>query len=240
MKKYNNFELLLTAAAEECCEQEATDFLSIDAANFEITRSEEKRRWHMINKNTGSKTSWKVIKIAVVACLVFLAIGFTACMCIPEIRNAIKEVIIEWHEGYIAIGFEEETLEESRQETVEPTPPKTRESKAYASYLPKSYELEIDMDNKFMYIVSFYYESELAFSLTQTPISDENVWVNSENAKIYNVKINEYNAIMIEFLEYPQWYCAVWQDRYYEYEITGSFSSMDELIKVAEGIKTCQ
>lgn len=240
MKKYNNFELLLTAAAEECCEQEATDFLSIDAANFEITRSEEKRIWHMINKNTGSKTSWKVIKIAVVACLVFLAIGFTACMCIPEIRNAIKEVIIEWHEGYIAIGFEEETLEESRQETVEPTPPKTIESKAYASYLPKSYELEIDMDNKFMYIVSFYYESELAFSLTQTPISDENVWVNSENAKIYNVKINEYNAIMIEFLEYPQWYCAVWQDRYYEYEITGSFSSMDELIKVAEGIKTCQ
>lgn len=240
MKKYNNFELLLTAAAEECCEQEATDFLSIDTANFAITRSEEKRIWHMINKKTGSKILWKVTKIAIVACLVFLAIGFTACMCIPEIRNAIKEVIIEWHEGYIAIGFEEETLEENSQETVEPTPPKIIESKAYASYLPKSYKLEIDMDNKFMYIVSFYYESELAFSLTQTPISNENVWVNCENAKIYNVKINEYNAIIIEFLEYPQWYCAVWQDRYYEYDITGSFSSMDELIKVAEGIKTCQ
>ena len=91
-----------------------------------------------------------------------------------------------------------------------------------------------------MYAVSYYYENELVFSLTQTPISNENVWVNSENAKIYQVKINEYNAIMIEFLEYPQWYCAVWQDRYYEYEITGSFSSIDELINVAEGIKTFQ
>ena len=206
MKKYNNFELLLTAAAEECCEQEAAHFLSIDIANFEITRFEEKRIKHMIKKSTGLKTSWKVIKIAVVACLVCLAIGFTACMCIPEIRNAIKEVIIEWHEGYMAIGFEEETLGDCGEETGETTPPKTIENKAYASYLPKSYELEIDMDNPFMYVVSYYYENELAFSLTQTPISDENVW----------------------------------QDRYYEYEITGSFSSMDELINIAEGIKTFQ
>ena len=122
MKKYNNFELLLTAAAEECCEQEAANFLSIDIANVDITRSEEKRIWHMIKKSTGSKTSWKVIKIAVVACLVCLAIGFTACMCIPEIRNAIKEVIIEWHEGYMAIGFEE-LLGDSGEETVETTPP---------------------------------------------------------------------------------------------------------------------
>lgn len=47
--------------------------------------------------------TWKAIKVAVIACLICFSLLFTACICIPKIRAAIFEVVVEWYESYIAV-----------------------------------------------------------------------------------------------------------------------------------------
>lgn len=114
MNTYNNFELLLLAASEEYCRQQTELFLNMDATDFQITPQHRKRFEKILRKNHHKRlTPWGVIKIAAVACLLCLSIAFTACVCIPKVRKAIKEVFFEWYDEYVAIGFEEPTGEEA-------------------------------------------------------------------------------------------------------------------------------
>ncbi len=231
MNLYNNFELLLSAASEECCNNDTKKFLEQDDSNFDSTAKERKRFKQVVKRQRH--TSWRAIKVAAVACLICFSLLFTACMCIPKIRSAIFEVVVEWYETYIAVGFESQNGEDDQS-----PPPTEILNKAYASYLPSEYTSEVDIDNKNYYSISYYSEDSLIFSLTQNVISGEMNWNNAEGQLVSEIQINGYNAILIEDQNTPSVYSLVWRDKEYEYNIVGLFTNKEELIRVAEGIKT--
>ena len=263
MSTYNNFELLLYAAAEKSCEHQTQLFLNIDSDDFEITPSQRKQ-FDRITKSYGLTIKRKInaTRLVAVACLMGLAICLSACMCVPKIRNAIKSFFVEWYEDYIAVGFgekentaptyefiepnmettgiETDTFEgESHNDIVEesiPTPPSKIEKKISLTYLPGSYNMEVDIDNETYYSVSFYNADMFVFYVTQNTINSELNWANSESQKIYKTTVNGNEAIITEDINMPNIYTLIWQDSEYEYLVSGKFSDINEIKKVADGI----
>ncbi len=262
MSTYNNFELLMYAAAEKSCDQMADEFLNVDGTGFEITPSQQKRM-NRIAKGyiSGGKRKTIATKWIAVACIISVVIALTACVSIPKIRNAIKAFLVEWYEDYIAIGFGDNDGSQPKYEFIEPSMdtteanmtetknsenneataesivyPTTITKKATLSYLPGEYDMVVDFEDETYYVVSFLYEENCIFYLSQNVITSELHWTNSESQEIYKTSINNYDAIITKDLSNTSVYTIVWQDNQYEYRIMGEFSSINEIIKVAEGL----
>ena len=263
MSTYNDFELLLFAAAEKSCERQAQEFLSVDSTGFEISPSQQKRMKKIAKTyGFGIKKKPSYIRLIAAACLIALAISLSACMYVPKIRNAIKAFFVEWYENYIAIGFGEKENNEPKYEFIEPNkdteeseavdpkdtvyqnsseetqplPPSKITKKISLTYLPEAYNMKVDIDNETYYSIMFFEEEEIVFTAVQNIINSELNWTNSEQQNIYKTTVNSYDAILIEDLQNPNVYTIIWQDNEYEYLIAGKFSDIKEITKVAEGI----
>ena len=261
MSEYNNFELLLFAASEECCNKEAEDFLNIDAKDFSITKQQRKRMKQLMRKYTVTeKRRIPAVKWIAVACILSLSLLFTACVSITEIREAIKGFFLNWYDDFVSVGFGDEKKDKYDYEKIEfgdnvnnsasssesttastseeiPPPPTEIVRKAYATYLPGDYTSVVDFDGGFYYSVSYYEGSDYVFSLTQNIITHELQWANTKSQNIYTANINGFDAIVIENIDMNDIYIIVWQDNEYEYNIEGCFSNIQEIINVAEGVK---
>ena len=219
MSTYNNFEYLLFVASEECSRKQAEEFLQVSDEGFEITDKQRKRMKQLIRKHSkkekakASALKWKWIAVA---CLLTLSIGLTACVSIPELREAIKKFFLDWKEDFVAVGFGDKTEQpeypdydiimpgdqpstneipsdnstgDSTQET--PIDPPTEIlKKAYATYLPGEYVAEITDDTPYYYSVNYCIDGNLVFVLTQNVIRGELAWLDSENQIMYQTKIN--------------------------------------------------
>ena len=86
MRKHNNFELLLHAAAEEYMEKRAEEFSELDTSEVaDQIRMRDRARKLMVRSQKRYRT--KVLKIVAVACLAALILATTACLSISEIRE---------------------------------------------------------------------------------------------------------------------------------------------------------
>lgn len=262
MSKYNNFELLMYAAAEKSSDALAEEFLNIDDSEFAITPSQQKRMNKLAKSYIlGRNRKTTILKILAVACLLSVAVGLTACVSIPRVRNAIKAFFVEWYEDYVAIGFGDKDNSEPKYELIEPNTgtsetditestsssdqdsekdtvvyPTTISKKATLTYLPGEYNMVVDFEDKTYYTVSFFEGVEYIFFLSQKTITSELKWANSENQKIYKTMIGNYDAILVEDNITPNTFTIIWQDTEYEYLISGKFSNNNEIIRVAESL----
>ena len=262
MSKYNNFELLMYAAAEKSSDALAEEFLNIDDSEFAITPSQQKRMNKLAKSYIlGRNRKTTILKILAVACLLSVAVGLTACVSIPRVRNAIKAFFVEWYEDYVAIGFGDKDNSEPKYELIEPNTgtsetditestsssdqdsekdtvvyPTTISKKATLTYLPGEYNMVVDFEDKTYYLVSFMDGTECVFYISQNVINSALHWTNSDSQEVYKTKIHSYDAILVEDTATPNSYTLIWQDNEYEYLIVGIFSNTEELIKVAEGL----
>ena len=99
-KKFHNFELLLFAAAEDAANDVAEEFINIDSSQVEISPQGRKRVERYIRKSKRKTKLMHPVKVILVACLIALSVAFTACMAIPQIREAMTEAVIQWYEDW--------------------------------------------------------------------------------------------------------------------------------------------
>ena len=67
--------------------------------------------------------------------------------------------------------------------------------------------------------------------------ADSDVMIDNENDPVTTMYVNGNEGILVEYPDVLGLYYLVWQDSYYQYSLYGSFSSVAELMKIAEGIK---
>ncbi len=256
MTKDNNFEILLYLAAEACAQDDVNEFLSKDVSAYPITPELCREAYNVIKQSKRKPlTVWKTVKYAAVACLICMSICFTACMCIPEVRNAIKEAFVRWYDEYIEIGFgddtgadttppyAEDTTPDSNTDSTEPSEnalsdlPQTIEKKAYATYLPEGYVEEVRTDNSLYLILTYTFNEDMKFYLKQIPIDQYLIWADSTDKNVTKENVNGDMAILTKDETDNNKYTLVWQSNEYEFSLHGIFESKNELIKIAEGIK---
>lgn len=241
-KKFHNFELLLFAAAEDAANDVAEEFINIDSSQVEISPQSRKRVERYIRKSKRKTKLMRPVKVILVACLIALSVAFTACMAIPQIREAMKEAVIQWYEDFFAIGFSDEpheiTTPPPAQEAIPTEPPTEIEKKAYASYLHQNLRSMVVLDFQSRYEVHYIdSDDNPVFILQQKTITDEPLWNDAEGASAREVMVTGHKAYMVSYDNEPGVYRLIWQDYYYRYVIYGYFEDQADLIKVAENIK---
>lgn len=230
MKRYSNFDLLLCAAAEQYSNKELERILSVDTSSIDAQIKEKTKN---IRKSQQSHLNvWRIFKVAAVACLTIMSMAFTACVCIPEVREAIYDVVIEWYEDHIGVS-----IETTEQIPVEP--PSSIQQKAYTSYLDDSYRCEISVDNETIYALSYYNveTDEWRFMLKQTIISGDWNFADAEGQSVMETTIGNKNAVIETDESIPGFYTLHWRDDLYEYSIYGQFDNVDDLLRIASGVK---
>lgn len=249
MKKYNNFELLLLSAAEECIEEEATEFLNQDTAEIEGKLKKQKQVESLLKKEyRPSPKKHRYRTLLAIAALLIVALLLTACFSFTNIGQKAYKAVVGFFDKYISIDFEEkepyEIIPEDTESVCEtettpppPTPPNSIERKAYASYLPSTYTCTIDGMSASYYVLSYYdLENNWVFTITQSTFSAYSHYSDYEGQATEFLNIHGNRAILIKDETQPNFYSLIWRDSCYEYSIYGNFTDINTLKKIAEGI----
>lgn len=227
----DRFDALLSLAAAECVRDEAAAFLSADVSEIEDDPK-------MLRKILGvsRQSKWKAIKLVVLVALLCMSIAFTACMLVPEIRNAVWNVLVKGHGDHVEIGFGTGESEEATDPPVTDYP-ETIEQKMVLTYVPEGCvkREEIYMDS--LYHVLYYSESgELIVLVTQSVVNRTESYSDNKDDKIIHLTIGDCDAILIENNTNEFMLSLVWQDERYRYIISSSLLMEAEILKIAEGL----
>ncbi len=255
----NNFDVLLRMACEQYCDREREKFHGRDVSGFKITPDIRKRFRKM--KRASSPQSVKKIKmfrLIVAACLLAISVAITACVAVPEIRDAIKRVILIERGAYVDVVFTDDTQstepvaaaaaanaaepQTSSEHTEVPEETKAKRpdrilQRAYVTPCPEGCTYEMEDTNAVGSCGVWYYkDGDIYFILSQSTIGRENTMVDSENMTFEYVKVNGDEAVLFEEKDDPAIHMLIWQDDQYEYCIYGNLNK-DEIISMAESVK---
>lgn len=228
----DKFDLLISSASEHCVCDEAEAFLAQETANVEDNP-------RLRRKILGYRKSVRAhfLKIACIAVLICLSLLFTACMCVPSIRTAIWNAFVQLYDDHAKIIFGDET-EVPETESVEVTYPDHIVDCMELTYCPDGYTKGNEVCSSTVYKVDYYKANgELAFYVSQNLIDGSDIYVDSELGPITRISIKQFPAMLVECYGSQNTYMLVWQDYCYRYTIYGTFESLSELTKIAEGIK---
>lgn len=249
----NKFDAWLTASLSQNIARDAEAFLSLDVSGI----VDHPRIKSKILKRARKKPKplWVVrLRIAAIACLIAVALAFTACMCIPKVRKAMWNAIIEWNDGFIRVEFTPSDTEgaDSNANTAPntegitetpPTPtfPSRIESLAATTYLPQGYHCT--QTNSTLYTAQSRYSDsagKFKFVMTQSvfnPESRRDLVIDSDDTTVTTVSIHSFEGVLVEYHDTPKLCHLTWLDASYLYTLYGYFESKTELLKIAESIR---
>lgn len=184
------------------------------------TRNRILRQIRKNHRKTKLRIGWKVLRIAMVACLAAAALALVACMAFPTVREAIWKVVLEWGDESVKIDFvpaddpdystsTDPSVTTSNDPivttTVEPTdepdtpivtPPTSIEEINIPGYMPVGYTVTSNILRK-SYMLDYYNaDGESVITFKQTLINAES-WGDAEEGTAANITINGLNAILI-------------------------------------------
>lgn len=223
----DTFDCMLSVASAYCVRDEAASFLAADVSSI----AEDPRLKRRILRGRQEGGLWHSVRIACLACLICVALAFTACMCVPDIRHVIWNTVVEWYDDHVKISF-------GNAET-QATEPGDRDTDhaVRLTYVPDSCYKGDETMSAFYYTATYYDSTDsLRFLLTRGTLEDSEWYVDNESTVITETQINSYPAILAEYTDDSGVYMLIWQDAQYSYMLYGHFDSTAELIRVAEGI----
>lgn len=223
----DTFDCILSAASAYCVHDEATSFLSADVSSIE----ENPRLKRKILRSRHDGGLWHSVRIACLVLLICIALAFSACMCVPEIRRVIWNTVVEWYDDHMKISFENgETQDtESNVQDIDQT--------VRLTYIPDSCHKGDETITSGYYFANYYDSADnWKFYVTRSALEDAGWDADNESTVITELEINSYPAFLVEYTEDNGLYLLIWQDAQYSYTIYGYFDSTAELIRVAEGI----
>lgn len=168
-------------------------------------------------------------KIAVVF-IAFLISAFTITMSVEALRTKFFDMVKEAYEKFTIYKF---SIDENDNEKVNFLEKKS------INYLPKGFK-EIEKSEYDNEIAITYSDGEDYITFNYLLIENSNLYMDTENAKISKVKINNYDA---DYIEKENKSRLIWQDENTLYDLKLDYISKDkyldiksELIKIAENI----
>lgn len=228
----DKLDALLSLAAAECVAEEANDFLSADVSN--IPDNPKMRRKVL---GVSKKTKLKALKTILLVALLSMAVMFTACMLIPEIKQIVWSIFVKNEGDHVEIDFDTSVETEAVTEPPVEVYPTAIDKKAQLTYQPEEWVSKDEMYTAAQYTIFFLSESqEFKCQFTQTVVGESNSYIDNEEGQIAYLDVNKNKAVLIEHAGDITFYSLIWQDEQYRYTLYGSFASISELIKIAEGV----
>ena len=230
----DRFESLISAAVVDCVYQTADEFCAVDTSAVPSTP----RLYKKVMRNLPGRKRTTVKTIIAVA-LIAAMLALTACACSQEIRDYFRGVIAKWYEDHFEISFvpENESTEEIQTVDQEGVKPTTIEQVAKLTYLPNGCYKANEVFLATQYLVVYDRDNERLFAFLQGTYDATKSFLDCENVDAIYVQVNGNAGALTEKTEGTlTTYSLIWQDDQFRYSLQGSFSSVVELIRIAESV----
>ncbi|MGM9680960.1 MAG: DUF4367 domain-containing protein [Eubacteriales bacterium] len=214
----------LISEFEDLTELEADEKLR--RHGLRIAKSDRRKR--RIRKVCG------VTKILAVALLAAISLVTTACMSVPEIRQATCKAIVTYlsDDESFEITFQLQNPDISMA-----LPPATVEEIHAPKYMPEGYTAMVIYDPS-MYFQAYTKESDgSCYLFTQTVLVFEK-WDDAEEGTATEITVNGWTAVLITYEDDSSKVRLRWQDHEYCYSLSGQFDDYEQLIRIAESVET--
>ena len=249
----DKLDVLIALSAKDCGNDDVEMFHGLDTSKTVLGRGFYIKQRRIINKHKHKPTVILLKKCFIrvaIALLLLMSIGFLTVMAVPELREAVFEVVIEWHDDYIAIHFEpsdrdqhestdpssvSEVISESESLYTEIPPPTEIETVMKPTYIPEGVEEDIVLNTMASVVIDYYLEDDLVLSYIQTLFSDKDKLFDNNTNITYNVEINGNSAVVLEYEVSGQ--AIIWTDGAYYYYVHSMTMDLNELIKVASSVQ---
>ncbi len=260
----SKLDLIWTLAADEyvkdlICESRVS---RADAVMDAWTENKILRMIRKEHNRTKRRKLWKVVRIALVACLTVATLAFAACMAFPTVREAIWKVVLQWGDESVKIEFVPSddpdytspagtttdvsagiTTTELSDPSTQPDPPDqpvvepptSIEEVNVPAYVPAGYTVESTGTRKTHTLMYYNAAGEIMITFKQMTVSFGSEG-DAQDGIATDVTINGMNAILITYEDQPNAFLLYWQDAQYKYNIHGYFESYDELIELANSV----
>lgn len=234
-KKFDKYDYLIAMATLDAKDDDVKMFEELDDSDVVLSDRITKKIDKLISKESNYKTSraiqfQKVLsKVAIIA-LVVMSMMFAAMMSVSAIRTAIWEIITEWYEEYIAIGYE------SEEGLGVIDPPKMIEEIRKPTLLPLGAEEEIEINARSKFISAYYVGDECFIVYKQLLLNSDAGNFDGDDVIITELMIGD-NAAWLLTYEKEAYKYILWNDAKYAYQISSMNLSVDELILVAKSVR---
>lgn len=98
---FDRLDALIALSSRSLIDDEAEKFLELEPYQ-DISEKARRKAMHIIKRTERRECShpaFHTLKIVAIACLICISLVFTACVSIPEVREAMWEAVVEWYDN---------------------------------------------------------------------------------------------------------------------------------------------
>ena len=259
---------MIQLAYLQCGAKDAALFDETDGSEVPVPESLTRKIMRLIARKSREKTVGRtklIVGRVAIAAMLIMSIMFTMLISVSGIREAIWRAIVEWHENYIVISFENpeeendaqntavDSADETENDTVEEASSETEtglpsESKTPVTPPPTSIEevrkpsyvmdgvVEDVIKTHACFMVDYYLENDLIYSFSQFVLDENKKYIDNETANIETIDINNHSASLVTYENNSEIY-IVWNDGEYVYVLSSSLIAVEQMIIIAESVK---
>ena len=232
-EKMDKFDYLIALATLDARDDDIEMYEELDNSDVELSERITNNIEKLIRKESRTERLNRIrktlSKVAVIA-LVVISVIFTAMMSVSAIRTAIWEIITEWYEEYIAIGYE------PKDEYGVVEPPKMIEEIRKPTLVPLGMEEEIGMSGRGMFACNYYLGDDCYISFKQLLLNNDVGALDGDDATISEVVVGKHKAWLFSY-DAEDYIILIWNDTEYAYHLSTTMLNADELILVATSVK---
>lgn len=232
-EKFDKLDALILLAGDVLIEENlayAREVLDPDIVISERTNRRILRYIRHTQKKSAYHPVLNVMKRAAVVMLVLGTVLFASAMSIEAVREKFWNAIVEWYEDYISVLFVDET-----EDTLMDVEFEVREP----SYLPDGVAKGEQVEMQY-YCYTTYYHNQKSLHLEQFIEPNKNTKIDNDNEEctIYNIKIHEYDGLLLKYENNTISHAIIWNDEQYWYKFISRSSTLNEaeLLKIVKSI----
>ena len=256
IKMPDKLDMMMALAAKDCGNDDVELLDNLDVSKVALGKCFHRKKRRIVEKHKRYPTVLAlkkgILRIAVVLMTV-MSLGFTTIMAISPMRKAVFEVVIEWHENYITLhyentnkdttstsgGVENTTSDNNETPPINDSiiiPPTVIEEVRKPTYHTENIIEDVVMQNKAFVCIDYYVDDELAYTFSQMLLADRDMYIDNEGALIGTIDINGNSATVVQHAEFSG-ISVVWCDGEYVYQMITQSTSLDEMIQVCRSVQ---
>ena len=242
----DKFDHLIALAAMKCTEEEASELKSLDTSSVSFDPSYYRKRNKVIrqykHRTTGRRSTVVRLAVAIAAALILMTLLIG---CVPRLREAIYNAIVEWYNDYFAVRYEDPDGKEKETGYVEESTT-TAESEVVApTYiedirkprdLPEGVWEDVLTQNNTHIIIDYYCGEAYLFSFTQMIIKPNDKYIDNDEVNVKYIDINGNSATVVEYIGKKE-INIIWSDNEYSYHIFSTECDLSTLVEYAKSVK---
>ncbi|MBR4031269.1 MAG: DUF4367 domain-containing protein [Clostridia bacterium] len=241
----DKFDHLIALAAMKCTEEEASELKSLDTSSVSFDPSYYRKRSKIIrqykHKPNGRRSTAVRLAVAIAAAVIVMSLLIG---CVPRLREAIYNAIVEWYNECFSVRYEDpngkdkETgyEEESTTEAESVAAPTYIKNVRKPTDLPEDVWEDVIVENNTQIMLDYYCGDEYLFSFTQMIIKPNDKYIDNDEVNVKYIDINGNSATVVEYIGKKE-INIIWSDNEYSYHIFSTECDLSTLVEYAKSVK---